>query len=70
MHTGKTTLLNVLAGQVPASPNLALTGRLFVNGRSVGQRNGGGGEHSQVKFEGLNCLLWVTDHSVFCGLRA
>jgi len=44
-HTGKTTLLNVLAGQVPASPSLALTGRLFVNGHALGKS---GAEHSQV----------------------
>lgn len=50
---GKTTLLNVLAGQVPASPNLDLTGRLFVNGRSVGGKGAGGPEHTQVGAWGL-----------------
>lgn len=47
-HTGKTTLLNVLAGQVPASPNLDLTGRLYLNGRPVGGGKGGAEQHSQV----------------------
>lgn len=56
--TGKTTLLNVLAGQVPASPNLDLTGRLFVNGRSVGGKGKGGAEHTQVGLKwGLSWLL-------------
>lgn len=73
ISTGKTTLLNVLAEQVPASPNLDLAGRLFVNGRSVGEAGAGGAEHTQVGGGGLEGKglegMWKLWLEVGFGLR-